>query len=76
MNQLANDIQEAAGEIRRLRNDLALAHAKLDGFEMAFHLVNSTPPNPPRIGNAPDIAWALEKHAQTILASDAPDPPK
>jgi hypothetical protein len=72
MNQLAQDIQDAAREIRELRHANALLSAKVQGFEMAARLVDSQAPREPGYGASPDIAWALDKHATTILAQDVP----
>lgn len=72
MNQLAQDIQDAAREIRDLRHANALLSAKVKGFEMAARLVDSQPPREPSWGGSPDIAWALDKHATEILARELP----
>lgn len=72
MNQFAQDIQDAAREIRALRHDNALLAAKVQGFEMAVHLVNSQPLRKPGYGAGPDIAWTLDNHVSEILASDVP----
>lgn len=76
MNQLAQDIQNAAREIRDLRHANALLSAKVQGFEMAARLADSQPPRQAGFGasygESPDIAWALDQHASEILASDVP----
>ncbi len=46
MNQVANDIREAAAEIRELRRQNELLQAKVSAFELAGRLLDAQPPAP------------------------------
>jgi hypothetical protein len=65
---IAQDVRrmlaEAAEEIRRLRHTAELQGAKIEGFEMAFALVQAQPLRPGGTTVGVDIAWEIDRMLQ------------
>lgn len=69
MTEMESLLIQAREEIRRLRRENEILHAKVSTMEL-FATVLNTEPWSPRQGMGEDIAWKLDKKA-TELAEEA-----
>ncbi len=59
-------LERAASEIRQLRRECEIMHAKISMIELFDRVLHSSPPPRGGMVSGEDIAWTLEKAAKSL----------